>query len=197
MSNHSFGYLGNKSWSQITREERFFCSHLYYSILNKGKEFINWLNDNLKNNNNNLKLNPDKEWEIGYEVCFYRDYIKAMDSSIKQYNKDKEKDYPQKRTFDLCLFSEDQIIIIEAKVQQGFSTKQINEIQKDKILVKQLLSEFNYDNVKSETILLYSSGYSPKEDQIIEYPYFTWKQIHNSNFELENCFEGADGKFRK
>lgn len=83
------------------------------------------------------------------------------------------------------------------KILQIFSNKQINEIKKDKNLIKQLLSEFNYDDVKLDNILLFSSGYSPEDDQIIEYPYFTWEQIHNSVFELENYFKRANGKFRK
>jgi len=28
-----------KNWKDITREERFFCSHLYHTIINREKEF--------------------------------------------------------------------------------------------------------------------------------------------------------------
>jgi hypothetical protein len=64
-------YLESKSWKDITREERFFCSHLYHTIINREKESVGWLN-----NNTTLKLNPNSNWEVGYEVCFYRDLIK-------------------------------------------------------------------------------------------------------------------------
>ncbi len=54
----SLTFTDKKKWKDITREERFFCSHLYYSIINRKKEFIEWLN-----NNTTLKLNPNSNWE--------------------------------------------------------------------------------------------------------------------------------------
>jgi len=199
MSNHSFIYLKNQSWSQITREERFFCSHLYHSILNREKDFVKWLNENLNYNkaDNKIELNPNKDWEIGYEVCFYRDFLKLKGKYIKTYLGKNGKPFPQKRTFDLCLFSEDQIIIIEAKVQQGFSTKQVGDIKEDSKLIKKLLGEFNYSNVKSDTIFLYSSRYNPKDERIRQFSYFYWKQLIDSNFNTGNYFADADKIFRK
>jgi len=44
-------YFGNKSWSDITREERYFCSHLYNSVLGKERDFVQGLNKK-----NNYKL---------------------------------------------------------------------------------------------------------------------------------------------
>ena len=63
-------YFGNKAWADITREERYFCSYLYHSIIGKEKQFVKWLNTNTK-----LKLNESVNWELGFEVCFYRDYL--------------------------------------------------------------------------------------------------------------------------
>ena len=107
-------YLEKKSWSQVTREERYFCSHLYHHIINKEKPFVKWLNQKLKTN---FPLNNN--WEIAFEACFYRDFYKL-------HKKKKLPEKLRKRTFDLCLFSDNHIIIIEAKVQQGFKGDQLN-----------------------------------------------------------------------
>ena len=183
-------------WSSITREERFFCSHLYHSILGREKEFVKWLCENLKSKDE-LKLEDKKNWEVSYEVCFYRDFIKANRETIKAYNKKNETNYPPKRTFDLCLFSEDEIVIIEAKVQQGFSLKQIDEIIDDRGLVKDLVNNIIKKNVDVKTVLLYSSDYTPREKSITDFPNITWKDLDRSQFCYKNYFKLADEKFRK
>lgn len=111
-----FDYLDKKNWIDITREERFFCAYLYFDIKKDVNNFINWLNENTldpKYNDKKIHLGLDvkQEWDVGFEVCFYRDYKHQNRESV-------QKDYSPKRTFDLCLFSPDTIIIIEAKVQQ-------------------------------------------------------------------------------
>lgn len=179
-------------WSSITREERFFCSHLYHSILSREGIFIKWLNEKTK-----LNLNENASWEISYEVCFYRDFLKSKDNSVKTYKRSNGDLYSQKRTFDLCLFSKDEFVIIEAKVQQGFSLKQIKEIDQDEELVKELLKNFNHSIKKVKTVLLYSYQYSPKEPEIKKFPKITWKDLHNSPFQDKNVFELADEKFRR
>jgi hypothetical protein len=179
-------------WSSITREERFFCSHLYHSILGKEKEFVKWLNESIK-----LNLNETADWEIGFEVCFYRDYIKANGKTIKDYNKKLNKSYPPKRTFDLCLFSANQIVIIEAKVQQGCSKKQMKDIDNDEKLVIDLVKSFDMPDIKVKTILLYSSKYSPREDFIKKYSHITWKDLNASPFKDRELFELADGHYGK
>jgi hypothetical protein len=111
-----FEYFEGKNWIDISREERLYCAHLYFQIRGKELEFVKWLNENHK-----MKLPTESEWEIGYEVCLYRDYFKQLrDETICKDNVD----YPPKRTFDLCLFSEENIVIIEAKVQQRFDAEQ-------------------------------------------------------------------------
>ena len=63
-------YLNGKTWSEVTRDERFFCSHLYNLIQNNGiAQFLSYLNKNHRTN-----FDTNAYWEIGYEVCFYRDF---------------------------------------------------------------------------------------------------------------------------
>ena len=68
-----------------------------------------------------LKLSQDGDWDLGYEVCFYRDLSWPCQKTAHQDG------YAAKRTFDLCLFGEKAIIIIEAKVFQRFEADKIKE----------------------------------------------------------------------
>lgn len=181
-----FTYLKDKNWKDITREERLFCAELHFSIKRNEKIFIKWLNEKAK-----LNLSPNEietEWEVGYEVCFYRDYIHEIKQEWEKYlitNKNKKGKYPSKRTFDLCLFSAKNIIIIEAKAQQGFNQKQLNEIKKDKHLLNKLLEK---KCPKIYIIALYSSKYSPKQQTLDCFDgKFTWAEIPE-NFEKHLTF---------
>jgi hypothetical protein len=113
-------YFAGKSWSEITREERVFCLHLYLRARDFGpNRFVQYFNDHL-----GLRANPDANWEIAYEVCLYRDlwHHRGRQGSL----------FSPKRTFDLCLFSDDHIIVIEAKAQQPFDDEQVRVFARDK-----------------------------------------------------------------
>jgi len=125
-----FSYLNGQLWRDITREERSFCSSLYWQMEKDSAFFVKWLNQHTA-----LDLDPNIEWEVGYEVCLYRDILKSQDQPIRNSS------YSVKRTFDLCLFSEKNIIIIEAKVQQPFKGEQINMFRKDKGNIERLLND--------------------------------------------------------
>ena len=138
------GYLKGKTWLEITREERLFCAYLYFDIINTGiPHFITQLN----NLDRNIQLESNKEWDIGFEVCFYRDllyYYGNKEKPIRVVNEKREKEglpkFPEKRTFDLCLFSEDEILIIEAKAQQGLESEQCDTFKNDVENIKELFS---------------------------------------------------------
>ena len=119
-------YLKNKStWSEITREERFFCAHLYFLIKDPEGllKFINHLN-----NNHYMSLPMNANWEVAYEACFYRD--------LWHHRGKKGELFSKKRTFDLCLLSNDTIIIIEAKSSQEFKTDQLESFKLDETHLK-------------------------------------------------------------
>lgn len=128
----SWDYLQGKTWAQITRDERFFCQHLYHLILRERgvNFFVEKLNELTELTGHKLNLDATANWEIGYEVCFYRDlwFLRGK----------KEPLHSPKRTFDLCLFSAETIVIIEAKAQQGFDSDspQKGYFKADKTLVK-------------------------------------------------------------
>ena len=144
-----FSYLNGKNWLDITREERLFCSYLYWDISGTERDFITWLNTNTK-----LRLNTDSNWEVGYEVCFYRDLLKLKGKPLRGSG------YSQKRTFDLCLFSEDAIVIIEAKVQQMFDESQVKVFENDRHDVKRITGK----NIEVLVVALASSKYFDNYD---------------------------------
>ncbi len=136
-------YLNNKSWNDITREERVYCSHLYHSILslpdiNAFIAELNKIESPIASFKNKLNLPVEVPWEIGFEVCFYRDLLFAVGPSLRKENANAQLDFSEKRTFDLCLFSDDELVIIEAKAYQGLSLKQNKDFKKDREQIKKL-----------------------------------------------------------
>lgn len=164
-----FSYLEGRNWLDVTREERLFCSYLYWDIKDKEKDFILWLNENT-----DLELRVDDNWEVGYEVCFYRDLQKLKEESIRSAK------YSPKRTFDLCLFSEDTIVIIEAKAQQGFDGSQVEVFQQD----RDDLPKITGKDIKVRVVALASSKYFKnyrkygRHDILSKFnALITWKQM--------------------
>lgn len=172
-----FAYLRNNSWSQITREERYFCAELFFEISKDVKRFIRFLSTKTK-----LNLNPDLDWEVGFEVCFYRDLLYANRKRVRNY-----KEFHSKRTFDICLFSQTQVVIIEAKAQEKFNTAQIEHLKKDPALITQLLNLLELENVEVITCLLYST----KRSTDISMPKFSWEDLYDK-YKIK-AFELADG----
>ena len=137
---------------------------LYFDIINNGiPHFITQLN----NLDRNIQLESNKEWDIGFEVCFYRDLLYCYgnkEKPIRVVNEKREKEglpkFPEKRTFDLCLFSEDEILIIEAKAQQGLESEQCDTFKNDVENIKELFSEIDIPmSPEIKLVLIASSNY--------------------------------------
>lgn len=177
--------LPNRTWSQVTREERYFCSHLYHFLIGKEKEFVLWLNDTLGKH-----FNPDQEWEISFEVCFYRDYYKLKELPLPEDLR--------KRTFDLCLFSLTEVIIIEAKVQQPFHSDQIEFLKKDVIRITELLKD---SHIAVFPLLLCSQTYLANlkkfgnVEMLNGLSKITWADLYN-RFQNEK-FDDAEKKYKQ
>ena len=117
----TFPYLGHRRWAEISREERLFCAELFFAIRGDESRFVGWLNERIPS----LRLDASEPWEVGYEVCFYRDLLFGSGLPVRP------SPFSGKRTFDLCLFSVGQIVVIEAKAQAGFSARQNEEFEAD------------------------------------------------------------------
>lgn len=107
-------YLEGHPWSDWTRDERFFCSVLYAYSKEDPHRFAS-----LVGSAADLSLPLEGEWEVGYEVSFYRDFLWQ-----KNEVKAAEICVSDQRAFDLCLFGENAIVIIEAKVFEPFTLAQ-------------------------------------------------------------------------
>ena len=74
-----FFYFGAKNkWINITRDERFFCAHLYCKMIADLSPFLELLYEKSRGFEKKIisseEIKPDS-WEVGFEVCFFRDYV--------------------------------------------------------------------------------------------------------------------------
>ena len=164
------------SWSEITRDERYFCAELFFEIRKDIKPFLELIG-----------RNTNTKWDVSYEVCFYRDFLKAHGQSVKKEG------FPQKRTWDLALFSIEEIIIIEAKAHQGFESEQLSSFDKDKKRVVKVFKSLGFTAPMVSLVGICSSNYSPSTktrsnfDKIL-----TWKELAKKYTNAITHFERAD-----
>lgn len=169
-------------WRYVTREERYFCSEFHFLLRQDPNRFINWLNGKLTNKLTNDHLLSD--WEVGYEVCFYRDYSRMVSVLPPGFS--------PKRTFDLCLFSESAIIVIEAKAQQGFGAKQLYEISRDRESLERIVGP----DVEIRLIGLIASAYGPRPNSRKHFDaIISWLEL--AGLYNSEALRLADGLFRR
>ena len=160
-----FSYLNGAEWAQVTREERFFCAHLYGLLVrDKEKRILSCIR-----NRDGRELPRAREWEPAFEVCFYRDFSHHWKTKNL---------YSPKRTFDLCLFSEEVILIIEAKAQQPFHGDQLHGFREDCIKVRNQVGQLARAPAPEVWIIgLASSKYKPPPEVLKEFdgPLLTWR----------------------
>ena len=120
-------YLQERPWSEWTRDERFFCSALYQCAIADKDRFAGWVYKTAQ-----LDLPFEGPWDVGYEVSFYRDFL------WQQGKKPAEFGVSDQRAFDLCLFCNRALVVIEAKVFEAFKSDQNREFAKDKDCIGRL-----------------------------------------------------------
>lgn len=121
----SIPYLGAQSWADITREERTYCADVFSAAKDNIPRFIECINKCAGIRKQGIYFEPHDSWEIGFEVCFYRDLLRSVGRSV--YGSQ----FANKRTFDLCLFSPANLVIIEAKVTSRFDRRQGAQLERD------------------------------------------------------------------
>lgn len=168
-------------WSLMTREERYFCAHLFYLIRQEPDKFTDWFVEKYNKQNQDNKIDEGKKWEIGYEVCFYRDYIHWFKFNERTIGKT---GFSPKRTFDLAMISEDEIIIFEAKSHEIFDQDQVDEIYAD----KGTLDEAKYESLHK----LLGKKVKVKAIAIAPSKYFDYARKFNKENWLNK--DGFDGK---
>ena len=174
-------WLNEKHWSEVTREERYFCAELYFAIKCDTETFVCFLRKIY-----NKSIAPHSAWQVGFEVCFYRDWM-HMNRNLERRTTDK---LSQKRTFDLALFSDSQILIIEAKAHQRFKGKELANIRKDRKLVQCCTGV-----PEVHTAAIISSRYSPTKSTVANFsltPFICWKQLAEIYGQKAEIFRRAD-----
>jgi hypothetical protein len=155
-------FLGGRTWAEVTREERFFCARLYELIRDGGPELF----VQLVNRDCGTSLPVNAGWEPAFEACFYRD--------LWNHRACHGTPFSLKRTFDLCLLSDEAILIVEAKAQQAFQPDQLESFSKDR---QQMSKE---TGVKQVVLVgLASSQYSPPVSvrRVFDGPLLTWQAL--------------------
>lgn len=177
-------WLEGRTWAEVTREERFFCAELFFVIRQDVPAFVQFLDQEehwVKRTGrgvNSLEINAN--WDPAYEACFYRDMGRL--------------DVSRKRTFDLALFSDKTIILIEAKAHQGFDNKQLKSMARDRDEVAKLTGH-------AEVLVagIMSSGYKPKPETRTQFDLVvTWNDLarrYGTNEPVKRAFDRADGVY--
>jgi len=133
-----------QKWSEVTREERFFTAMLFQAVMKDPGPMTDILRSTFGFSEGVRIV------DVGYEVCYFRDawlvrLIQNRQSSLEH------------QTFDLVFWlSDGSMVIVEAKAQQAFDTKQVQKLKDARpILLKERCAK--------EVLLLglHSSNYHP------------------------------------
>ncbi len=182
-------YFNDKSWSDITRDERTFCADLYYHLkqTNNVRKFTKALLKKVKIDNIDLS----GEIEMAFEVAYYRDVIFNSEygdgENITRFANKRSIQGLLKRTFDLCIFLPNDIIIIEAKAAESLTNKQMTEFIYDKKSIKALHRDLGLNEVNVHLIGLVSGEYkySPATEEIFKKKIITWENIEEFNVDYK------------
>lgn len=175
----------NHFWKDISREERFFTSVLHHEILKDDKPLSNIL-CKLLNLDSGVEIK-----EVGFEVCFFRDGAKDEFSIIERQNANDNRKALEKQTFDfMVFFSDESAAIIEAKVQQGFDTEQIEALIKSKKIIENSKKK---PIKKMYIVALCSSMYKPKNATLEKFSAkITWEELKVIYPSNKDIFERAN-----
>ena len=188
-----------EDWQDVTREERHFCAHLYECIRIDESKFICLLNKhNLLAKRHSTKclpkLNPTDLSSVGFEVAFYRDLRKFQKK--RKNNLYVPSDSSSHRKFDLALFFKDQLVIVEAKAQQGFSTKDFDLISRDKKFIRRSM-RWNVSVVGISSCRWFSN--TPKEKEVNCHfdGFLTWNMLAKAYPGQKAVFDRANCIYRE
>ena len=149
-------------WSAITREERFFTCVLFYDLRQDPNPVWATLCNRLGCSAETAIV------DVGFEVCFFRDVAHA--GRIERHRE------LEKQTFDLVLTLSDQsLVIIEAKAQQGFTTKQMEMLGQAR---KKIRAGAKWPVKDVYLAALYSSKYTPRSTTLSHFDGFLlWSEV--------------------
>jgi hypothetical protein len=179
------------SFNSITRTEVFYTANLHFASINNTELLRQLLQTKLPISD------QTKITSSNFELCLFRDLAKAElidrvnDADIKKLKHIKSRKAIEKITFDNAfLLSDSTLILIEAKVQQGFSKPQLNVmLEAAKILEHTGLYRKVY------CVGLHSSKYSPRSLYGLD-AMITWREIIEYIGDPDQIFARADLLYR-
>lgn len=190
-------WLDGEKWAEITREERQFCADLYLEIRDQPSEFVRFIKECKPKETPAESLDEELDWEVAYEMAYYRDLIYSKKA------KGVECKGSLHRKFDLALISDHQLIIVEAKAQQGFTTDDEKAYKAD---LKDIRASRNDQGVAVFLVALCSSrlfnSYKREIEieQVADYV-ITWKDLAEKSVftstESKESFCRADDVYGK
>lgn len=166
-------WLDGEKWVEITREERQFCADLYLEIRDQPSEFVRLITECKHKEPPGNPLCEDSDWEVVYEMAYYRDLIYA------EKTRGVECAGSTSRKFDLALISDQQLVIVEAKAQQGFTTDDKKTYERD---LKRIRESRGDQGVEIFLVALCSSRLFSSDkreieiEEVVDYV-ITWKDL--------------------
>ena len=125
-------WLQDEQWLEVTREERQFCADLYSEIRDDPGKLIQFIEEHCAYSKcpQVKRLDSTAKWEVAYEMAYYRDL------KHKGWAQGTECSESSHRKFDFGLLSDKQLVIVEAKAQQGFVSGDIDKLNCDVDTIK-------------------------------------------------------------
>jgi hypothetical protein len=188
-SNAGLSWLNNQSWQEVTREERYFCAELYGAVRDDVGRFIAFLRDEY-----GPIIGARLNWEVGYEICFYRDWARAVGRHRNAPARSLHTPLSLKRTFDLALFSDTQIVLFEIKANRSFIMDQQKELETDRTRVEECTGVADV-----QTAGIISSKYTPRRSTLEPFtlqPLITWNDVAGVYRNKAALFRRADMIYR-
>ena len=183
----AINYLQGQPWSKWTRDERYFCSILFEKAKNNPAKFASWLSEVTS-----ISLPVTDNWDVGFEVSFYRDFLWQQGLKSVDYG------VSDQRAFDLCLFSPEVIVVIEAKAFEPFNMSQNKVFDLEK---KNLAKLPGLENIQVHLVGLASSRYFRNQKEFGDEKmlkmfdgFFTWNQA--AEFYDDKLLAQADNTYK-
>ncbi len=175
--------MDRKLISEISRTEVFYTASLHFAC--EESKNLRAISDVFRKA---LKIEDDVTVvDRGFEVCLFRDFAKAglLNRQDNRF---------EKQTFDnVFILSDDSIVLVEAKVHQGFNNQQIGQMKEARTILE------SQDTPWSKVYLvgLCSSKYSPKQDTQDQFnAVIRWSELSSALNSHEALFTQADSIYQ-
>ncbi len=128
-------YLQGHDWSDLTREERFYCGALAEHARRDPLPLVRRLRELAQGRMQAVACDTAGDWEVAADVYLYRDFL------WHQGRKARPPEFSAQRTFDVCLFGARDLILIEAEIGAPFDVMTANVAREDRRRLPALFGE--------------------------------------------------------